>query len=350
MVLPGLAIHPPAVTVTEVDDPTVAGCGIEVLDLDAVQLESVPLRVRRIVVRLDGATVVYQSANARVRTRTTIGKGLAACVVTGPHARGTVNGWAVAPGMMLVAGPGAEASVFAEAGWESVTFLVRASAVRECLVASRGAGVSRLMRGVEALQVDAARARALYAWGRRLAEAAAREPAGFDAGGRQRQAAQAQLLGHLLAALGETGEFEPTRGERTRLAHSRIVRAAEDHVLARVQDRVQVADLCRAASVSERTLEYAFKDLTGLTPVGYLTRLRLHRVRRALLAASGAQGTVAAEALNWGFWHFGEFARTYRKCFGELPSDTLRRAHGAVPPRHSGRSLAPLALQRTSNA
>jgi AraC-like DNA-binding protein len=30
-------------------------------------------------------------------------------------------------------------------------------------------------------------------------------------------------------------------------------------------------------------------------------------------------------ALNWGFWHFGEFSRAYKDCFGELPSVTLRR-------------------------
>jgi len=26
----------------------------------------------------------------------------------------------------------------------------------------------------------------------------------------------------------------------------------------------------------------------------------------------------------WGFWHMGQFARDYRRLFGELPSDTLR--------------------------
>jgi hypothetical protein len=34
---------------------------------------------------------------------------------------------------------------------------------------------------------------------------------------------------------------------------------------------------------------------------------------------------VTAEALRWGFWHFGDFSRAYKDCFGELPSDTLRR-------------------------
>jgi len=75
-------------------------------------------------------------------------------------------------------------------------------------------------------------------------------------------------------------------------------------------------------------LEYAFKEVMGLAPITYLTRLRLHRVRQALLEATHGSTTVSAEALNWGFWHFGEFSRAYKECFGELPSDTLRRKPG----------------------
>ena len=84
--------------------------------------------------------------------------------------------------------------------------------------------------------------------------------------------------------------------------------------------------------MSERVLEYAFKETLGLTPVAYLTRLRLHRVRQVLLAASQQSNTVSAVALDWGFWHFGEFSRAYRDCFGELPSDTLRRKPSAAEP------------------
>lgn len=40
-----LATVQPAVTVEEIDEPTVAGAGIELLDLDAVQLQSLPFRV-----------------------------------------------------------------------------------------------------------------------------------------------------------------------------------------------------------------------------------------------------------------------------------------------------------------
>jgi AraC-like DNA-binding protein len=82
--------------------------------------------------------------------------------------------------------------------------------------------------------------------------------------------------------------------------------------------------------VSERTLEYAFKEVMGLTPLNYLIRLRLHWVHQALLAASHGSSTVSAEALRWGFWHFGEFTRAYKKCFGVLPSETLLRAPGEL--------------------
>jgi transcriptional regulator GlxA family with amidase domain len=103
------------------------------------------------------------------------------------------------------------------------------------------------------------------------------------------------------------------------------VKRVEDFVLSRAGDRLFVSDLCRAASVSERTLENAFRNVMGLTPMNYLVRLRLHHVREALLAGSHTSTTVSTEALKWGFWHFGDFSRAYKDCFGELPSDTLRR-------------------------
>ena len=50
-------------------------------------------------------------------------------------------------------------------------------------------------------------------------------------------------------------------------------------------------------------------------------------VLRRLQEAS-QQRHLPAEAMKWGFWHFGEFSRAYKECFGELPSDTLRRTPG----------------------
>ena len=77
--------------------------------------------------------------------------------------------------------------------------------------------------------------------------------------------------------------------------------------------------------ISERTLRYAFRHVLGMSPVAYLSRLRLHRVHKSLKEANRQATTVTTEALQWGFWHVGDFSKAYKECFGELPSDTLAR-------------------------
>jgi AraC family transcriptional regulator, ethanolamine operon transcriptional activator len=321
-----LTIDQPAVTVEDIDEPTMAGAGIDLLDLDAVQLQSMPFRVRRVIVRLDTCSVVYHSTNARVRTRTSVLEGRLAYVTFGPRAQGTVNGLPIAPGMLLAAAPATEGRFVVDAGFEDVALLVHPQDIQDHLVARGREGDFCIPRGVELLQVDAEKVRTLYGLGKRLVDVAAGEPRRFDEGRKERAAVQAELLETLLATLDAAISFEPTCSERTRQSHSRVVRAAEDHALSRIDEPVQITDLCRAAGVSERALQYAFKEVMGLSPRDYLVRLRLHRVRQALLAASQRTSTVSVEALKWGFWHFGEFSRAYKDCFGELPSETLRRA------------------------
>ena len=135
-----------------------------------------------------------------------------------------------------------------------------------------------------------------------------------------------EMLDVLLAALVDTRDLESHRSDRTARAYSSIVRVAEEHALSHIGECIYVRDLCRVAAVCERTLEVAFKSVIGMLPAAYLNRLRLHRVRRTLLEAAPGSTTVAAIALDGGFLHMGEFARAYKACFGERPSDTLRSA------------------------
>jgi AraC family transcriptional regulator, ethanolamine operon transcriptional activator len=318
-------IAKPAVTVVEISDAVAAGAGIELLDLDAVQLQSTPFRARRVTVRLDSAAVVFHSTNFRVRTRTRTQKGLLGYVTFGPRAKGTANGLPVRAGLMLAAESEAEARFVVDTDWESVAFLVRPQDIGDHLKARQRESEFRLPRGIELLDANADRVRSLFGWGKRLADTAARQPELFNDRINERVAAESELFEMLLSALGTAGQFEATRSDLTREARSLVVRTAEDYALSHTGEQLHVGDLCKAAAVSERTLEYAFKEVMGLTPVTYLIRLRLHRVRQALLAANQGTTTVSAEALNWGFWHFGEFSRAYKECFDELPSDTLRR-------------------------
>jgi AraC family ethanolamine operon transcriptional activator len=323
----GLPVTPaePAVTVVEISDPTAAGAGIELIDQDVMQLQSMPLRARRVIVRLESAAVVFHSTNLRVRTRTSVRKGLLGYVTFGPQANGTVNGLPVRPDLMLIAEPGSEVQFVVNEGYESIAFLLPPHDISAHLTARQRHSEFRLPQGVEILRVNAEKVRRLFSWGKRLVDTAAGQPALFNERKSERVAAHVELLEALLATLGVANDVEPDRSDRTRQAHSLIVRIAEDYALSHTDDPLYVSDLCRVAAVSERTLEYAFKEVMGFTPMTYLIRLRLHRVRQALLAGTQGSTTVSAEALNWGFWHFGEFSRAYRECFGELPSDTLRR-------------------------
>lgn len=323
MKAPGF-IARPAVEVVEFTDPTIANAGIELIEQDAVLLASTQLRVRRVIVRLETAAVVFHSANQRVRSSTSAREELLAYVVFGPQVRGTVNGLPVRLGVMLAAEPGAEARFVTEPGWQSITVMLHPQIFMEHLLARHSVSDFHLPHGVETLKASAEKVGQLFNWGKRLVDTAAQQPALFNERPEVRMAAQVELFETLIAALREAQDVDVTRSERKRQAYSLMVKTVEEHALAHVGDHLHVTDLCKVAAASERTLENAFKEVLGITPVAYLIRLRLHRVRQALLAGSQGSTTVSAEALNWGFWHFGEFSRAYKECFGELPSDTLR--------------------------
>jgi AraC-like DNA-binding protein len=84
-----------------------------------------------------------------------------------------------------------------------------------------------------------------------------------------------------------------------------------------------VADLCDAARVTQRTLEYAFRENFGISPATFLQLRRYHATRKDLLAAAPKTATVSEIALNNGFYHLGRFAVHYKQLFGESPSQTL---------------------------
>lgn len=82
--------------------------------------------------------------------------------------------------------------------------------------------------------------------------------------------------------------------------------------------------LANELGVSRRTLYRSLRLWPGVTPAGFVKTLKLHAVRRRLLAAPEQPGEVASIATEYGFTHLGRFSGDYRKFFGELPSQTLR--------------------------
>jgi AraC family ethanolamine operon transcriptional activator len=311
----------PAVSVVEINEPTAAGEGIEVIDQDVVSLRSEPLRVQRVILRFDDSLIVYQSTNLPVRSRTQVRNTF---VAFGPQAKGTFNGLAIRPDLLLMAEPGSAGEFVVEAGYESVAVFLPPQNLKQHLKMRQRQDDFRFPKGIEIRQSNVSTAQSLFEWGKTTAEYAARQPELFDDQLTSRSAAGMELLEKLLAVLASMKDYEPTRNDATRQSHSRIVQIAEAYATSNTEDRVSVTDLCAAAGTSERTLQYAFQKVLSMAPIAYLTRLRLHRVRQALRKSTRGSTTVSAEALRWGFWHFGDFSSAYKKCFGESPSDTLK--------------------------
>jgi adenylate cyclase len=88
--------------------------------------------------------------------------------------------------------------------------------------------------------------------------------------------------------------------------------------------KVTITDLIRESGVAERTLHKHFRAFVGISPLGYLRRMRLAAVRRELLGRA-ENASVTEIATRYGFSHLGRFSTQYRRCFGESPSSTLHR-------------------------
>lgn len=140
-----------------------------------------------------------------------------------------------------------------------------------------------------------------------------------------------QLLIELCCALGSSAHAASPRARG--IDPRRILRAVEEHLERAIQERIYLADLAAVANASERTVEYAFRRLLGLTPMRYVKLRRLSRVHGVLRDSAPGSTTVTRVALDWGFEHLSQFARDYRGVYGETPSATLRRTRPGLEPR-----------------
>jgi AraC-like DNA-binding protein len=104
-----------------------------------------------------------------------------------------------------------------------------------------------------------------------------------------------------------------------------IVAAALAHTKQHL-DSVTADEVCRAVSVSERTLRRLFADTLGLSWRTYLLHARMLRAM-ALLAAPAQSVQETATAV--GFDSLSSFTRAFAQFSGETPSTYRKRVGGA---------------------
>ena len=115
-----------------------------------------------------------------------------------------------------------------------------------------------------------------------------------------------------------------SRPGRTRIPARQIVKRLDAFLVEHLDEPIQMARLCDATGVSERSLRNACHQVCGTSPKRYLTLRRMEAVRHALESARPGEATVTRIATDYGFFELGRFAATYTSLFGERPSDTLR--------------------------
>jgi AraC-like DNA-binding protein len=113
---------------------------------------------------------------------------------------------------------------------------------------------------------------------------------------------------------------------RTSLAsrnYQRYVRKARAYLCDHPGESPGLETLCRVTGVGARTLETAFREVIGLSPLQFSKVRRLNAARHVLANADPEEASVKSVATSHGFFHFGRFARDYKSLFGESPSATL---------------------------
>jgi transcriptional regulator GlxA family with amidase domain len=131
------------------------------------------------------------------------------------------------------------------------------------------------------------------------------------------------IVGQLLAA--QPHNFTDRLDGSPRPARPRVLRRVIECIEADPAAPHTVADLALVVGTSARSLQAAFAENLGLSPMAYLRRVRLARAHEDLQAAvSGGGQSVADIAFRWGFGHVPRFAAAYRERYGVPPSQTLR--------------------------
>jgi len=86
---------------------------------------------------------------------------------------------------------------------------------------------------------------------------------------------------------------------------------------------IAIPQLAAKTGVSQRTLEYAFVENYGVSPIRFLRLQRLNRLRRALADAEPGTTTITEAATEYGFSELGRMASEFQQMFGQTPSSTL---------------------------
>lgn len=114
------------------------------------------------------------------------------------------------------------------------------------------------------------------------------------------------------------GQPEPVKAQRRR----QTVADARQWMLEHLDEAFEISAVAKAVAVSIRTLQYAFLQDLGLTPMAEAKRLRLLHLHQLLRDPSLRDASIAELMANSGLLACGSTAAAYCRAFGETPRQT----------------------------
>lgn len=107
----------------------------------------------------------------------------------------------------------------------------------------------------------------------------------------------------------------------------KVVELVQQYMQAYPNSVFTLHELCELTHVSQRTLQYSFDSILGISPHQFIKITRLNQIRRMLIQHDPS-GHISDIIFNFGFYHLGQFSKDYTSLFGENPSKTLARPQG----------------------
>ena len=86
-------------------------------------------------------------------------------------------------------------------------------------------------------------------------------------------------------------------------------------------ERLSIDDIARAAGMSTSALHHRFREVTSMSPLQYLKKIRLHHARTLMVA----RGLKASEAgFQVGYANPSQFSREFKRLFGFPPGQLVK--------------------------
>lgn len=290
------------------------------LDQDYVKTSAGPFRGSKMMVRLGGVSVMFETMSSGAYHRAACLEGTIGLGVCIGKRRLIVNGVEVDGEDLIVTRPGTELEIdIPKQGATFVAMSIEQTVLTSLLGPDASQGhLDPTLRETTIVHSPNG-ARATEGGIMEIVRAARRK-----VGGQLSQEVPTALLASISAGLDFDGSLGKVRKRAERNGSAATFRAARQAMSD--MDEFGYEQLVRAAGSGVRSIQLAFAQHGHTTPLRYFRALKLHRVREELRRSVGDRNaTIGDIASTHGFSSWSRFTQLYREQFGERPSETRAR-------------------------